>query len=215
MRVEFWLDYICPISYKTHENLLKAIKELNIKDVEILYRSYRLESRMDSKDLKALWMFNCDDDFLNDVDILKKEYPEYNKLQYVDTELAHQLAHLAKKCSKQVEFNTRLLNAFFNEHLDISDEEVIKQIALSIGLSELNVEETIMNRPFKEAIHQNLENAILKKIDRVPHIRINGKLNLAGYQSYEDLLVHLYTQKEQNEHNYCHGGVCRRRITQS
>ena len=71
------------------------------------------------------------------------------------------------------------------------------------------LKEKIENKTFKPAIEQNYINAIAKKINKIPHIRINGNINLSGYQDKETIALILKEEYIKESHqNFCYGKYC-------
>ncbi|MDY0276926.1 MAG: DsbA family protein [Acholeplasma sp.] len=184
MRIEFWLDYLCPVSYLTHKNLLAALKELNINNYELYYRSYQLkENCTDELLVKTMADYYDEKTFKKTIAILDKEYPKYKELKMFDTSLAHQLAHLAKRFNLQVVYNMEVLKAYFEEGLEISDANILKQIGIKIGLEPQAIDYTLMSKCYKNQIAINKENASIKGINYIPHLRVNIKENFNQYLS--------------------------------
>lgn len=172
MRFEFWIDYLCPITYLTHKNLMETLDELEIKNYELYYRSYKLEE---------LKKENIPQEYL---DIINKFNLEIKKF---DTDLVHQIAHLAKRQELGKEFSTLALDAIFVKNNDLSKAENVKKVALLAGLPEDEVDRVLTSSCYSKEIQCNKTNALNRKIDLIPHLRINMKHNFNGYYTKEQL----------------------------
>lgn len=210
MRIEFWVDYLCPVTYLTHKNLIKAIDEADIKSYEILYRSFEMVNYTDKKyDIMDVWMLHHNQSREEIVNFLQYVYPEYEKLKLVNVNSAHQLAHLAKRYNLAKEINTKILEAYFEDNEDISNHEVLINIGTSFGIDRNIIKEVLNNDTFIEQKSLNRENAFLRGIDRIPHLRINVNNHYNGYLSTEKLITILRENKAiKNNFTYCEAGVC-------
>lgn len=210
MRIEFWVDYLCPITYISHKNLIEAIEELNLNSYEILYRSFEMIN-YDKKDYNIMdvWMLHHNQSEQEIIDLLKIYYPNYEKLKYVDVNKAHQLSHLAKRHNVATKVNTLLLNAYFEKNLDISDNDVLLEIAKEAQIDCNLVLETFKNNTYRQQISLNRENAFIRDIDRIPHIRINIRNHYNGLMSKEKIIEILdETKNTSTDFTYCSSGVC-------
>lgn len=178
MRIEFWIDYLCPVTYLTHKNLIDAINELGIKGYELYYRSFQLNDQ----ELNQLKENRSFDDLLTTHKLKLKEF---------STTTIHQVAHLAKRNDVSQIFAEKVLNEIFiNDHDYITDEKVSK-IAKECGLDPENVKTVIETHCYSKQIDSNKINAKNRGIDKVPHIRVNMKHNLIGYQEKEAIKIFL------------------------
>lgn len=210
MRIEFWVDYLCPITYLTHKNLIKAITEVNLNHYEILYRSFEMiDYDKKNYNIMDVWMLHHNKNEQEIIDLLKIYYPEYEKLKYVEVNKAHQLSHLAKRHNVATKVNTLLLNAYFEKNLDISDNNVLLDIAKEVGIDAKLVLKTFENNTFRQQISLNRENAFIRDIDRIPHIRINIRNHFNGLISKERIIQILEeTKNTSTDFTYCSAGVC-------
>lgn len=210
MKIEFWLDYLCPITYLTHKNLMEVLKELKIKNYELIYRSFEMiEYCEEDYKIMDVWMLHHNQSEEEIQTFLKYQYPEFEKLKYFDVNKAHQLSHLAKRFNIAKEINTDLLNAFFEDDKDIANIDVLVEIGNKHGMCEALIRSTLSSNTFRNQILLNRENAFLRGIDRIPHIRINVKNHYNGYLSKVKLKEILITHcKETKVETYCVGEKC-------
>jgi predicted DsbA family dithiol-disulfide isomerase len=217
MKIEFWFDYLCPVSYQTHKNLIHVLKQQNKEDFELLYRSYELIPMYDNDQDETLY------DVLQKHHLFsKEEVQRYTKCLNIDfddikpvrTIDAHRLSHLAKRSNLAFEFNQVLFDTYYIEQKDISNHDVLKSVSQKVGLSHHEVTDVLESQKFYEAVQMNRENALLKGIHQVPHIRINGRVKLNGYQKVEDIITGLNMAKIQyRENEHCIDGNCERKKT--
>lgn len=200
MRIEFWVDYLCPITYLTHQNLLAALEELELETTEIYYRSFRLTEEI----------FEASKQNEKIMKIVYDNFPKNREFNYFDTDKAHQVAHLAKWHELGKVFNSEILKRRFELNEDISDDLVILDIASQINLNLNEVRRVLDTCCYTNQITNNKDNATRRGIDLIPHIRINVKHNFNGFYTKEELLAAIkdiiaYQPKVVTE---CGGEVC-------
>lgn len=214
MKLEFWLDYISPLCYKQHQVIEQLYKKYHFEDLELLYRSYEMIPYFEPEENANFHKVLSDHHVLTDeeVDIMFGQMPK--SLKPVKVMDAHRLSHLAKKLDKAFEFNKQLFKTYYVEKQDISNHEVLKRVAKKVGL-DLNLVEIVLNsNQFEDAVKMNRENAIVKGIFEIPHIRIDGKTRLVGYHNEEHLLDALkQASVKYIKTDYCEGENCERKKT--
>lgn len=200
MRIEFWVDYLCPITYLTHQNLLAALAELGLEENEIYYRSFRLSERV----------FEASKQNENIMNIVYDHFPLEREFNHFDTDKAHQVAHLAKWHELGKEYNTALLRKRFDQQADITKDETILEVAKEINLNLDEVQRVLDSCCYTTQINNNKENATRRGIDLIPHIRINMKHNLNGFHTKETLVneINNIINKKPVTKTECGGEVC-------
>lgn len=195
MRIEFWVDYLCPLTYLTHKNLIEVIKELNLINYELYYRSYQL----DEAELKTLF----------DNQEYKDLLEEHNlKLKNFDTTTIHQVSHLAKRRECAQIFNEQIFEELFVKNKEELSDEIVLRIAESCGMETENIKTVIETKCYTKQIVSNKINAQNRNITYIPHIRVNIKNHLGGYQSKDQIktfLIEILRKSPKTE--YC-GEYC-------
>lgn len=199
MKIEIWLDYACEKAFLTHKNLIEIINELNL-DVELLYRSYIAindEGPIDQKVLETILDLN----------------PNYVASYQCNTIYAHQLSHLAKKQGLSKQANILLFNERYLNNNDLSDKQVIANIANMLNIEKEAMLDVIKQKSFLDAIEQNYVNAKAKKIFNAPHIRINGRVNISGYTQKSILKTIINHEAHKMIHlDHCVDGACEKDV---
>lgn len=213
MKLEFWLDYLSPLCYKQHQVIEQLLKKYEFNDFELLYRSYEMIPSFEPTKTCSL------SDVLEKHYVLTKEeaqeqFNQYLHLKPVKVIDAHRLSHLAKKQDKAFEFNKLLFKAYYIENKDISSREVLTYLAKKAKLDLDTVDHVLSTDLFYQQVYMNRENAILKGIHEVPHIRIDGKVRLMGYHTEAQLLDALTKASITFvKCDYCEGENCERKKT--
>lgn len=214
MKLEFWLDYLSPLCYKQHQVIEQLNKKYTFQDLEILYRSYEMiplfEPSPDCTFEHVLSQHHVLTE--EEVKVMFGELPK--SLRPVKVIDAHRLSHLAKKYEKAFDYNKQIFKAYYVEKLDISNHDVLRKVAKRVGLEEHKVNEVLNSNLFYDAVQMNRENAIMKGIFEIPHMRIDGKIRLAGYHLEEHILDALTQAKiTYVKTDYCEGENCERKKT--
>lgn len=216
MKIEIWFDYLCPLSYQTHKNLEFVLENYHFDDLEVLYRSYEVIPKFNMNESCTLHDVVSKHHVLTPEEAreLLKEIKDVDKVTPVSVHDAHRLSHLAKHQDKAYAFNKRVFKAFYEDLQDISDTHVLRALALGAGLEEDEVDDVLESGRYDHAVECNRENAIMKGIHEIPHMRINRQIRLSGLQSIKDLITCLNRALYiENPSEYCEGDNCMRKKT--
>lgn len=215
MKIEFWLDYLCPKCYLQHQILESLIKTYDIKDVELIYRSYEM---VESEN------FNADEPYeefiANHKHLPIEEVKQFLSDNQFNLELfkihdVHRLFHLAKKHKKCQIYNHLVFDSIYEKHQNLSDHKLLKEVALNAGLNEKLIDEVLSSDLYASQVISNRENAQLKGITELPFIRINGKIKLQGLQSVDQIVKSLNQSFGMlKDIEFCEGENCIRKRRQ-
>jgi predicted DsbA family dithiol-disulfide isomerase len=214
LKFEFWLDYLSPLCYKQHQSLEILFKKYNFKDLDVLYRSYEMIPKFNpSNDCNFVKILSHHHILTEDeVQVLFDNIPKDLKpVKVIDV---HRLSHLAKKYDLSYKFNQLVFRAYYEQKQDISDHQVLKEISLEIGLDLKEVDNVLSTDRYLDAVKLNRENAIVKGIFEVPHIRIDGRVKLTCYHNDDQLFMALnQASAKYSKTDYCEGENCERKKT--
>lgn len=214
MKLEFWLDYISPLCYKQHLVIEQLYKKYTFEDLELLYRSYEMIPSFEPEEDCTFHRVLSQHHVLTDeeVQMMFGEMPKSLKpVKVIDV---HRVSHLAKKMDKAFEFNKQVFKTYYVEKQDISNHDVLRRISKKVGLDLTKVNEVLESDQFRDAVQMNRENAIVKGIFEIPHIRIDGKIRLAGFHTEEHLLDALnQASVKYVKTDFCEGENCDRKKT--
>jgi len=128
---------------------------------------------------------------------------------------AHRLSHLAKKENCAFVYNTNVFKAFYEEGKDISNHQILKEIAEQSGMNFEMVSEVLSSDQYMAQVQSNRENAIVKGIFELPHLRIDGKIQMNGFHNVKALLQQLIRASVQyTKSDHCEEENCDRKKTQ-
>lgn len=214
MKLEFWLDYLSPLCFKQHLAIESLLKKFKFTDLEILYRSYEMLPRFEPSSQCTFFDVLSKHHVISieEAQMMFHDVPE--GLRPVKVKDAHRLSHLAKKTERAFEYNQHLFHAYYEGKLDISQHENLIEIAKEAGLSESQVRDVLQSNRYEDAVALNRENALVKGIFEVPHIRIDGKIRLSGFHDEDQVLEALIMSSAKfSKNDYCEGENCVRKKT--
>ncbi|MFA5560276.1 MAG: DsbA family protein [Acholeplasmataceae bacterium] len=142
-----------------------------------------------------------------ELEVLYRSYPIRETKD--ETIPAHRLAHYAKRKDKAYLYHQAVFKLCFEENQPIDDPNTLILASESIGLPINEVNEILNSNEFYDTVQQNFENALLKGITSIPHLRINGTVKRDGLIKAEEMVM-LLKQKPIKRTTHCVDGVCRR-----
>lgn len=204
MKVEIWFDFVCPFCYLGDAKFEKALAEFEHKDhVELVFRSFQL--RMEKEDIKGKDIHQIIAEKYQISYAQAKENNEriamagrevglnynFDDMKLGGTEFAHQIMQYAKKYNKEHNLIMRYFKAYFEEGMDISDQEELLQIAGDIGLDLEDLNRELAGGVLKAEIQKEEAAANRLGINSIPHFIIDGKYAISGAQDSKYFLAAL------------------------
>ncbi|MGE4320836.1 MAG: DsbA family protein [Acholeplasmataceae bacterium] len=211
MKIEFYLDYLCPKCYLQHKVIEQMVDAKEIEENIVIYRSFEM---VDNHSFDPSMSFV---DFIVEYKhIPRDEVIEFLKETNLEIDLfpihhVHQMAHLAKKAKKSYAYNKAVFKAIYEDRKNLSLIHELRELSLSIGLPEDEVNLVLCSEKYSDAVISNKENGVLKGVESLPFLRINQSMKLEGVQTEESILkaLNLSILKQENEH--CVGEHCQRK----
>lgn len=190
MVIEIWFDYLCPQSYLLHKSLEEAIKIFKDEPIEIRYRNYEMLPGLKNGMEKSLYDVISKHLLVDRHEVERFFENHQNICDLIPYEVihAHKLSHLAKVYGVSMAFHHQIFHDYYTHAKDISDKNYLKQLALDLGLPDDKIHQVLEGTLYQQQVASNRENAILKGIHRIPHMRINGKQPMYGAQNVTQLL---------------------------
>lgn len=207
--IEIWSDVNCPFCYIGKRYLEQALNQFSHKDqVEIEWKSFELDpetipdKNVSHEQLLAekygkdiLWAKQMDDEVTQMAKRVGLEF-HMDKIIPANSFNAHRLLHLAKTYKIQNDLKEKLLAAKFVEGKDIDNNDVLKGIALDLGIDREEVERTLESNRFEREVHRDEELAGALGISAVPFFVFNKQVAFSGAQPIETFLEVLYSLEE-------------------
>ena len=194
MKIEIWSDYACPFCYIGEKRLDKALAEVNAGDkIEIEFKSFELDptasNEVESETIErfALKYGMSREEAANRVEQIsmmgRREGIDfkYATTRYTNTFDSLRLTKLAQERGHN-EIITKLFDAYFTKNLELSNHDVLKNIAAECELDPVEVDDLLNGDKYAEEVRADEHEAANLGIHGVPYFVIGGKYGLSGAQ---------------------------------
>ena len=201
--IEIWSDYTCPYCYIGKKQLFQVLDEMGITDYKITHRVYLLDAgkeiRPDRTFVEGLNLpASKQDEVLKKLksieDMAAKVGLHYDMAHIPDiaTEDAHRLTLWAQEQDKHVALNNRIFKAYFEECQDISNFDLLADLAAECGLNRDDALAVLQDPgAYRGQIFEDFEEADERDIDLVPHYTFNGKIEIMGIMTLTAIRKHI------------------------
>ncbi|MGR5167434.1 DsbA family oxidoreductase [Vibrio astriarenae] len=210
IKLDIISDVVCPWCIVGYKHLEAAIEELGLQDrVDIEWQPFELNpdmpiegenlrdhvarkygaTREDSDRARAsITQHGADYGF---------KFDYFEDMKMVNTLDAHVLLEYAKDYGLQTELKMRLFSAFFTEHKDVSNREVLLHEAQTVGLEKQGAEQALDDEALKDSIKATETDWHQMGISGVPTVVFNRESAVTGahpQESYKQILQELMNQ---------------------
>lgn len=198
LKIQIWSDIMCPFCYIGKRRLEQALTNFGHQEaIEIEWKSFQLD---------PYFVANEDD---NLVDHLAEKYRKdkewaidalasmtqnaansglefnFDKAVMANSFHAHRLLHLAKQHQLGSELKESLFKAYLTDGKDINDKEVLRELALQVGLDKQTLDSALNSNAFADEVHQDMSKAQQLGIQGVPFFVFDSKYAISGAQHEE------------------------------
>ena len=229
IKIIYWSDFICPYCYIAEQRMKNLMKDLNILDkFEFKLLSFELDPNA-PKQRKLNIVENFAKKYYMSIDEAKNTVNHINELGKAEgidfkydtclggnTFKAHRLAKYVE--SKGNYENTEkiihlLYDAYFTKNLLISDDQILIELGMKVGLSKEEIEKLLNSDEFSKEVREDEEKGYSEGVHGVPYFIINGDKVINGAASKqvmkETLLNVLNKENESKKDNgHPEGVVC-------
>ena len=229
IKIIYWSDFICPYCYIAEQRMKNLMKDLNILDkFEFKLLSFELDPNA-PKQRKLNIVENFAKKYYMSIDEAKNTVNHINELGKAEgidfkydtcvggnTFKAHRLTKYVE--SKGNYENTEkiihlLYDAYFTKNLLISDDQILIELGMKVGLSKEEIEKLLNSDDFSKEVREDEEKRYLEGVHGVPYFIINGDKVINGAASKqvmkETLLNVLNKENESKKDNgHPEGVVC-------
>ncbi|OBT13929.1 thioredoxin [Vibrio sp. UCD-FRSSP16_10] len=212
IKLDIISDVVCPWCIVGYKYLEAAIKELDLQErVEIEWQPFELNPDMpsDGENLRAhvarKYGASAEDSDQARAQIASRgaeygfKFDYFADMKMVNTFDAHILLEHAKQFDLQTALKLRLFSAFFTEHQDISDRQVLLTEAAKIGLS---VDLALFaNADLRTKVKDTEAQWQQMGVDSVPTVVFNQQSALTGAhpkETYIQVLTELMAQQNKD-----------------
>ena len=195
MRVDIWSDVVCPWCYVGKRRFEAALARFPHRDdVEVRWRSFELDPRaprLRSGDriehLSAKYRIDREQ-----AEAMEQRITEAGREAGLDLRLAaarggnsfdaHRLLHLAADHDRAAALKERFLQAHFAEGEPIGDPDVLRRLAVEVGLPSAEVDDVLAGDRYAEAVRADERHAQALGATAVPFFVIDETYGIAGAQ---------------------------------
>ena len=198
MKIDIWMDFVCPYCYLGTYRLEEALRQLNPEEpVELIYHSYELDPKapmksgqLQTEDLMRKYGIT-EEQALESAEELRSQGEELGLEIHADRALvtntydAHRVAQLALEKDPQMamDFAKKLFKLYFTDSEDIGDPNLLIEAAEAIGLDRDSVIEVMVGDVYKQAVKDDIRLGQDVSLQGVPHFVINEKYAVSGAQA--------------------------------
>jgi predicted DsbA family dithiol-disulfide isomerase len=201
VRIEIWSDVVCPWCYIGKRHLEAALDEFPHRDeVEIVYRSFELDPSAPEVPVETT-VESLARKFGTDVagarELMKRAdgvaaaaglHFNHADAPHARTVAAHRLLHLALAeggSSGQAELKEALLAAYFVRGENLGDHDVLRKVAVDVGLDPARVDDVLASDEYADAVHADIAQARAYGATGVPFFVVDQKYGVSGAQPTE------------------------------
>lgn len=206
MRVDIWSDVVCPWCYIGKRRFEAALARFPHRgEIELVWRSFELDSTAPpsaeepghyAEHLAGKYSIPTEraQEMIERVTAVAAEEGldfRFDIARRGNTFDAHRLLHLGLDRGVQDELKERLDHATFTEGLPVSDHQALTEVAVAIGLDEVEVKEVLTSDAYADSVRADQAQARAYGISAVPFFVIDGKYGIAGAQEPDTILAAL------------------------
>ncbi len=193
-------DIVCPWCYIGKKNLQKAIETLKEEyKVEVQYLPFQLDASVPDEGVNfrehITQKFGDWERFLRGsqrlVDYGKEVGIQFdmNKIgKSPNTFKMHRIVQFAHQFGLQLELKEAFFRAYFEDHIDLTTDEMLINIAKSAGLDEEHVRTLLQSNEGSDEVRALEENVRSLGITGVPYFIIDDRYGISGAVPAEQLI---------------------------
>lgn len=201
MKVDIWSDVRCPFCYIGKHKFEAALQKFGKEeDVQVTWHSFELDPNIETRT-----DINTVDYFIETKGVSKEQAEQMlagakqmgqeigltldlENSVVANSFKAHKVIQLAKTKGLGNEIEEAFFRAHFSEQKNIDDEEVLVQVANTIGLEESEIRNAISSDAFSEKVKQDQIHAQNIGVRGVPFFVFNDKYGVSGAQPTDTFL---------------------------
>ena len=195
IKVQIWSDIMCPFCYIGKRRIEEALNLFEHKDaVAIEWKSFQLDASFvassDDNMVEHLaqkygkgtdWAQGMLDNMTQNAKSAGLDF-HFEKAVLANSFNAHRLLHLAKKHQLANDLEELLFKAYLTEGKNINDNNTLKELGVSVGLNEHDIDEVLNSDAYANDVKQDIQNANSIGVQGVPFFVFNNKYAVSGAQ---------------------------------
>lgn len=198
IKLDIISDVVCPWCVIGYKHLEAAIEELAIQDkVEIEWQPFELNPDMPAEGeglrehIARKYGSSREESDQARANITQHgsqygfQFDFFEEMNMVNTLDAHVLLDFAHQVGKQTELKLRLFSAYFTEHKDVSDREVLIREAESVGIAAEHALAALADEQIRERVKGLEAQWQQMGVSGVPTVVFNRTSALTGAQPQE------------------------------
>lgn len=208
MKIEIWSDVMCPFCYIGKRNFEAALAKFPDRDdIEVEWKSFQLDPAMPEvpRYQENMYQFVAARKGISyDQSVAMHEQVarmaenagldyQFDKMLVTNSLKAHRIIQMAKTKGLGEKAEERLFYAYFTEGKNLSDDAVLTELGISIGLTATEVKEALTNPVFQHQVEADGAEASRLGAKGVPFFVIDRKYAIAGAQPGTEILKVLQT----------------------
>lgn len=208
MKIEVWSDFVCPFCYIGKRELEIALRSYEKRDeVEVVFKSFELSPNASVKyvgniheiiaskyGISVAQATASNNRIVERAKSIGLNY-NFDAIKPVNTFDAHRLVHYANTMGQMNALSELIFKAYFVESQDLSNHDVLAELASQVGLHKETVLQVLASDQFAEAVREDERVARERNISSVPHFIMDGQYVVSGAQSSEIFLKALRALK--------------------
>ena len=196
VKIEIWSDVVCPFCYLGKKKVEQAVQKLNAEDkVEIVWHSFQLDPEFPTntsvpsiENLSERKGYPIDQvrEMCASLTQQGKGYQiefAFEKALTFNTNDAHRLIQWGKTLGKGSELKEALMQAYFSEGTDLSQQENLLAVVEKVGLDKEKAQSVLESDVFAQDVQQDIYRSQQLGIRGVPFFLINGETAISGAQA--------------------------------
>ena len=195
IKVQIWSDIMCPFCYIGKRRIEEALNLFEHKDaVAIEWKSFQLDASFvassDDNMVEHLaqkygkgadWAQGMLDNMTQNAKSAGLDF-HFEKAVLANSFNAHRLLHLAKKHQLANDLEELLFKAYLTEGKNINDNNTLKELGVSVGLNEHDIDEVLNSDAYANDVKQDIQNANSIGVQGVPFFVFDNKYAVSGAQ---------------------------------
>ncbi|ANU08917.1 disulfide bond formation protein DsbA [Planococcus antarcticus DSM 14505] len=198
MKIEVWSDYVCPFCYIGKRTLEKALVQSGFESqAEVSFKAYQLDPNTPTD--SAVSTHESLAEKLGKTMEQAKEMTEgvaqharsvgleynFDGMVEANTLAAHRLVKWAETQEKDAELTEQLMHQYFVEAKNVSNHEVLLNLAEAVGLPGDEAKKVLESDQFMAQVQVDIEEASQIGVQGVPFFVVNRKYAISGAQPLE------------------------------
>ena len=195
LKIQIWSDIMCPFCYIGKRRIEEALNLFEHKDaVAIEWKSFQLDASFvassDDNMVEHLaqkygkgtdWAQGMLDNMTQNAKSAGLDF-HFEKAVLANSFNAHRLLHLAKKNQLANDLEEQLFKAYLTEGKNINDNNTLKELGVSVGLNEHDIDNILISDAFANDVKQDIQNANSIGVQGVPFFVFDNKYAVSGAQ---------------------------------